>query len=50
MRTLLFEVDASDPMAMAGAGVLLVATAAFACWWPARDASRTDPTVLLRCD
>jgi predicted permease len=50
MRTLLFEVDASDPMAMAGAGALLLATAAFACWWPARDAGRTDPTVLLKCD
>jgi predicted permease len=50
MRTLLFEVDASDPIAMAGAGALLIVTAAFACWWPARDAGRTDPTVLLRCD
>jgi predicted permease len=50
MRTLLFEVDASDPFAIAGAAVLLVLTAAFASWWPARDAARTDPTVLLRCD
>ena len=50
IRTLLYGVDASDPMAIAGSAALLVVTAAFACWWPARDASRTDPTVLLRCD
>lgn len=50
MRTLLFEVDASDPLAITGASALLILTAAFACWWPARDAARTDPTVLLRRD
>jgi len=50
MRTLLFEVDSSDPAAIAGSAALLLVTAAFACWWPARDASRTDPTVLLKCD
>ena len=48
MSTLLYEVDASDPVAIAGSSALLIVTAAFACWWPARDAARTDPTVLLR--
>jgi ABC-type antimicrobial peptide transport system permease subunit len=50
MKTLLFDVDVSDPLAISGAAVLLIVTAAFACWWPAREAGRTDPTVLLRCD
>jgi putative ABC transport system permease protein len=50
VKTLLYGVDASDPMAIAGSAALLIVTAAFACWWPATDASKTDPTVLLRCD
>jgi ABC-type antimicrobial peptide transport system permease subunit len=50
VRTLLYDVDASDPVAFAGSAALLLVTAAFACWWPARNAGQTDPTVLLRTD
>jgi putative ABC transport system permease protein len=49
-KTLLYEVNPSDPFAIAGAITLLMLTAVFACWWPARDAAKTDPTVLLRRD
>jgi ABC-type lipoprotein release transport system permease subunit len=30
--------------------VLLVGSAAFANWWPARRAARVDPVALLRAD
>jgi hypothetical protein len=48
MRSLLYEVDASDPWALAGAVTLVAATALFSCWWPARDAGRISPVELLR--
>ncbi|MEZ5316735.1 MAG: ADOP family duplicated permease [Vicinamibacterales bacterium] len=48
MRTLLYEVDAADPVAvLAVAGLLLVAAAA-ASWWPARRAMQVDPMTLFR--
>jgi ABC-type lipoprotein release transport system permease subunit len=48
MRTLLYEVDPSDPASMALVAVVLTATAAAASWWPARRAMRVDPATLLR--
>jgi predicted permease len=48
MRTLLYEVNPSDPVAIATSAILLGATALFACWWPARDAMRVSPVELLR--
>jgi ABC-type lipoprotein release transport system permease subunit len=48
MRTLLYEVDPSDPASMALVAVVLTATAAAASWWPARRAMRVDPAALLR--
>jgi ABC-type antimicrobial peptide transport system permease subunit len=48
LDSLLFGVDATDPATLAGAAVLLLATAALAAWIPARRASRVDAAVSLR--
>jgi predicted permease len=48
MRTLLYEVDPFDPVAMAGSAALLGLTALLACWWPAKDAMHVSPVELLR--
>ena len=48
LATLLYGVDATDPLAMAGAVAVLLAVGAIAAFIPARRASRTDPAVILR--
>ena len=48
MRSLLYEVNPSDPWALVGAATLVTLTALFSCWWPARDAGMIDPVELLR--
>ncbi len=50
MESLLFEVQATDPWTYVWISVLLSAVAAFACFVPARRATKTDPIVALRCD
>lgn len=48
LRTMLFGVGPLDPAVLGGAAVLLFATAAAACFAPARRASRLDPAIALR--
>ncbi|MEZ5316734.1 MAG: ABC transporter permease [Vicinamibacterales bacterium] len=48
MRTLLYDVESSDPVSLLLVVVVLVATAFAASWGPARRAMRTDPLSLLR--
>jgi putative ABC transport system permease protein len=50
LRSLLFEVSATDPLAYLAVTLLLAAVAAVACWFPARRASRLDPMVALRTE
>ncbi len=46
--SLLFRVDARDPITLAVAAIVLVTVGTFAGWLPARQASRLDPTTALR--
>jgi putative ABC transport system permease protein len=48
MRSLLFEVSASDPATYAGVALVLLAVAAVASYLPARRAARTEPNLALR--
>jgi hypothetical protein len=47
---LLYRVEATDPAAVVGAGAVLLAVAAVACWAPARRAQAVQPIEVLRQD
>lgn len=50
LRSLLFGVEATDPVTFAGIAVLLALIALLASYIPAQRAARIDPMVSLRCD
>ena len=48
VRAMLFELTPMDPASYAGTALVLLIVAAFACYVPARRATRVDPIVALR--
>ena len=50
IRSLLFGVNTNDPLIYGGVTLVLAAAAFFACWIPARRASRVNPMVTLRSE
>ncbi len=50
LESRIWGVDRGDPFALGGAALLLLATAVFASWLPARRASRVDPLETLRVE
>ena len=48
LKTLLFEVSPTDPLAFSLAALLLAAIVALACLIPARRATKVDPMIALR--
>jgi ABC-type lipoprotein release transport system permease subunit len=48
MRAMLYVVEHTDPTSIAVVVVVVLATALFASWRPARRAMRVDPATLLR--
>ena len=48
VASLLFGIEATDPVTLAGAAALLLAAAFLASWTPARRAARIDPIQALR--
>ncbi len=48
MKTLLYQVNAMDPAAISAVATVLLLSAFFACYIPARRATEVDPMVALR--
>jgi putative ABC transport system permease protein len=48
MKTLLYQVNAMDPAAIGAVATVLLLSAFFACYIPARRATQVDPMVALR--
>jgi ABC-type antimicrobial peptide transport system permease subunit len=50
VRSLLFGVEPTDPLVLAGAAGILATAAALATYLPARRAARVNPVSALKCE
>jgi ABC-type antimicrobial peptide transport system permease subunit len=50
LKSMLFEISATDPLAFAAVALALLCVAGLAAWFPARRAGRIDPIVALRSE
>jgi putative ABC transport system permease protein len=48
IKSLLFEVSATDPLVFTAVPLLLVVVSMIACYRPARRATQVDPLIALR--
>jgi putative ABC transport system permease protein len=50
LKSLLFGINATDPLTFVTVVLLLTLSALLACWIPARRATKVDPMITLRCE
>jgi putative ABC transport system permease protein len=50
LRSLLFEINPTDPLTFVAISGLLVIVTGLACWLPARRATKIDPLAVLRSE
>jgi len=50
LKSMIYDVNPSDPLVFSAAGVFVIAMALAACCLPARKATKTDPMIALRAE